>query len=58
VEYADGERELYDLACDPFQLHNLAGEVPAERLARLSGQLAVIASCRGPEQCWSAGHLG
>jgi N-acetylglucosamine-6-sulfatase len=58
VEYADGERELYDLASDPFQLRNLAQEAPPERLARLSGALATMASCHGPAQCWAAGHLG
>jgi N-acetylglucosamine-6-sulfatase len=58
VEYADGERELYDLAADPFQLHNLADEVPPERLATLSSQLATMANCHGPAQCWAAGHLG
>jgi N-acetylglucosamine-6-sulfatase len=57
VEYADGERELYDLASDPFELHNLADEVPPERIARLSAQLAGMASCHGPAQCWAAGHL-
>ncbi len=58
VEYADGERELYDLAADPFELHNLADEVPPELLARLSAQLATMANCHGPAQCWAAGHLG
>ncbi|HEX7292221.1 MAG TPA: sulfatase [Conexibacter sp.] len=57
VEYADGERELYDLASDPFQLRNLADEVPPERLAQLSARLAAMASCRGAAQCWAAGHL-
>ncbi len=57
VEYADGERELYDLTTDPFQLHNLAAEAPSSRLAKLSGQLAVLANCHGPAQCWAAGHL-
>jgi N-acetylglucosamine-6-sulfatase len=57
VEYADGSRELYDLASDPFQLDNLAEEAPPERLARLSGQLAAMATCRGSAQCWAAGHL-
>jgi N-acetylglucosamine-6-sulfatase len=58
VEYADGERELYDLASDPFELDNLAGRASPERLAQLSGQLAAMASCHGPAQCWAAGHLG
>jgi len=56
VEYADGERELYDLATDPFQLHNLADDAPPERLARLSTQLAAMTNCHGPAQCWAAGH--
>ncbi len=58
VEYADGERELYELASDPFQLRNLADEASPERLAKLSGQLAAMASCRGAAQCWAAGKLG
>lgn len=57
VEYADGDRELYDLAADPFQLRNLAREAPPDRLARLSGHLAAMTSCRGPGQCWEAGKL-
>jgi N-acetylglucosamine-6-sulfatase len=57
VEYADGERELYDLASDPFQLRNVADEAQPERLLKLSGQLAAMASCRGAAQCWAAGHL-
>ena len=55
VEYADGERELYELASDPFQLRNVAGEVPPERLATLSARLAAMASCRGSAECWAAG---
>lgn len=57
VEYADGERELYDLADDPDQLRNVAEEAPPDRLSRLSGALAVMANCHGPAQCWEAGHL-
>jgi hypothetical protein len=26
VKYADGEKELYDLSTDPYELNNLAGE--------------------------------
>jgi arylsulfatase A-like enzyme len=57
VEYAGGERELYDLLSDPYQLDNLADTAPPERLTRLSTQLAAMASCHGPAQCWAAGHL-
>jgi len=41
VEYAAGDRELYDLVHDPFELQNLAG-VPAQAptIAVLSAQLA------------------
>jgi N-acetylglucosamine-6-sulfatase len=58
VEYADGDRELYDLAADPFQLDNVADEVPPERMAQLSGQLAAMATCQGTAACWAAGHSG
>lgn len=58
VEYADGERELYDLASDPFELDNLAASAPPAQLARLSAQLAAMARCHGSAQCWAAGHLG
>lgn len=57
VEYADGERELYDLASDPDQLRNVADTTPPERVARLSGALAAMRTCHGSAQCWAAGHL-
>jgi N-acetylglucosamine-6-sulfatase len=38
VSYETGERELYDLADDPFELANLAGTAPALR-TRLQGVL-------------------
>ena len=34
VEYPDGEREFYDLRTDPFELHNVAGQLTARPLAR------------------------
>jgi arylsulfatase A-like enzyme len=45
VEYVNGDRELYDLAVDPDEMHNLAGTRPdVERLlAALVGRLR---SCR------------
>ncbi len=43
VEYADGERELYDLASDPYELDNLAGDpghaAIAASLAQRLGEL-------------------
>lgn len=57
VEYVDGERELYELGSDPFQLRNIASEASPERLARLNGALSAMRTCRGPGQCWQAGQL-
>jgi arylsulfatase A-like enzyme len=47
VEYADGERELYDRRVDPDELDNLADAQPPERLERLSAQLAALRGCSG-----------
>ncbi|MGH2913890.1 MAG: sulfatase family protein [Solirubrobacteraceae bacterium] len=57
VEYTDGERELYDLRTDPFELHNIAPIVPAARLERLHAQLARLEICHGGAACWAAGHV-
>lgn len=48
VEYGPGARELYDLAADPWQLDNLAGEpgnVDVQR--RLADLLESLRGCRG-----------
>ena len=46
VEYATGERELYDLRHDPDEVHNLAGTRPAlER--RLGRRIAQLRRCGG-----------
>lgn len=48
VEYATGERELYDLRADPNQLENLAGEGTPQRraeLRRLAGWLVELQTC-------------
>ena len=39
TEYETGERELYDLGGDPWQLRNLAGQ---ERLAGVEASLAAL----------------
>jgi N-acetylglucosamine-6-sulfatase len=57
VEYDDGERELYDLASDPDELHNLAGDLSAQSLATLHSELLALEDCHGHASCWAAGHV-
>jgi arylsulfatase A-like enzyme len=57
VEYRDGEREFYDLQTDPFELHNLAGQLTAAALARLHAELLAMVQCHGGAQCWAAMHV-
>jgi N-acetylglucosamine-6-sulfatase len=49
VEYATGERELYDLQADPFELDNLLGPgaQPPAIAATLRAELGAIRSCAG-----------
>lgn len=46
VEYGDGERELYDLAADPFELVNMVDRADASTLEQLSFTLGELALCR------------
>jgi arylsulfatase A-like enzyme len=57
VEYADGEREFYDLASDPHELHNLAGALSAVQLATLHAELASLENCHDGSACWAAMHV-
>ena len=50
VEYATGERELYDLRADPYELRNLASSADPGLIARLSKRLAALAHCAA-EKC-------
>jgi arylsulfatase A-like enzyme len=47
VEYADGEREYYDLARDPDELTNAYGRLPAGRRSKLAGELHARERCHG-----------
>lgn len=47
VEYATGERELYDLALDPEETVNVIGSEPAAVLDALHGQLVALEACSG-----------
>ena len=53
VEYATGEKELYDLETDPNELDNLATTADPALLATLHGRLDQLRSCRG-DACRSA----
>jgi arylsulfatase A-like enzyme len=49
IEWSTGERELYDLASDPFQMTNLSGEAAHKpTIDQLAARLAALRACRGP----------
>ena len=53
VEYANGERELYDMQTDPYQLQNLAATADPTLLADLAADLDQLRVCAGAD-CRSA----
>ncbi|MGH2857860.1 MAG: sulfatase/phosphatase domain-containing protein, partial [Solirubrobacteraceae bacterium] len=57
VEYLDGEREYYDLRTDPWELHNLAGQLGPVRRAVLHAELGRLERCHGTAACWADAHL-
>jgi N-acetylglucosamine-6-sulfatase len=57
VEYADGERELYDLRTDPDELDNLAASLFPAQADQLHAELMRLQECHGTEACWAAGHV-
>ncbi|MEV4708410.1 sulfatase [Actinoplanes sp. NPDC049316] len=58
VEYADGSREFYNRASDPYQLRNVAGSLPPARIAALHRALKGLTTCHGGEACWVAARAG
>ncbi|WP_192809240.1 sulfatase family protein [Actinomadura montaniterrae] len=57
VEYADGEREYYDLTRDPNEMDNTAGRLPEPRRRYLSDLLHAYVNCAG-QGCVNAGRSG
>jgi arylsulfatase A-like enzyme len=47
VEYDSGERELYDLRRDPYELQNLVTAADSALVKSLSTRLAELAGCGG-----------
>jgi arylsulfatase A-like enzyme len=45
VEYATGEKELYDNGADPYQLRNVAKTADPALLAKLARRTAALATC-------------
>jgi N-acetylglucosamine-6-sulfatase len=50
LEYGSGERELYDVVQDPYQMQNLISEAAPTLLANLAERLDALAGCAG-RQC-------
>ena len=57
VEYANGEREFYDLRSGPYELQNLASELTAAQAADLHAELTRLENCHDGAACWAAGHV-
>jgi arylsulfatase A-like enzyme len=49
LEYGSGERELYDVVQDPYQMQNLISEADPTLLANLAERLDALAGCAGPQ---------
>lgn len=45
VEYADGQKEYYNLTSDPFELNNTVGALAPQRRARLHAKLTGLQNC-------------
>ena len=57
VEYGDGDREYYDLAKDPYELHNLVAVAPPSTLVPLQVMLHALENCHGAASCQAAARL-
>ncbi|MDQ2846450.1 MAG: sulfatase [Actinomycetota bacterium] len=57
VQYANGDREYYDTATDPSELHNLAATASPAQLAPLQRALTAMAHCHGAASCQAAAQL-
>ena len=51
VEYANGEREYYDLKSDPYELTNTYRKLPPAQVDALHSELARLETCRFVATC-------
>jgi arylsulfatase A-like enzyme len=56
VEYADGEREFYNLRTDPFELNNVIDRLSHGTRVQMHGELTALGHCHGERACWRAMH--
>jgi arylsulfatase A-like enzyme len=47
VEYESGERELYDLRKDPYELHSLHDSADKDLISKLGARLDALRDCAG-----------
>jgi arylsulfatase A-like enzyme len=55
VTYASGEHEYYNIAKDPYELHNLGASLSPARIAALDRITNGLINCHGAVACWEAG---
>jgi arylsulfatase A-like enzyme len=54
VEYQDGEKEYYDRATDPDELHNIYASLPADQKASLHAMVSGLQNCHDAASCSAA----
>lgn len=54
IRYSTGDREYYDLAKDPYELHNLGPSLSPARVAALDTIVDRLTTCHGAAACWQA----
>jgi N-acetylglucosamine-6-sulfatase len=55
VEYANGDREYYNIANDPYERHNTYRGLSSVKKARLHHTLTQLETCTG-QSCWVTGN--
>lgn len=57
VQYGNGEREYYDTATDPDQLHNIAATATPAQLVPLQRALSALEECHNTAACQAAARV-
>ena len=57
VEYRNGQRELYELRTDPYELHNIIAAVSQATRTVLHNELTALENCHDGPDCWRAEHV-